>query len=169
MVRFDTAIGDCGLAWSAAGLTDVWLPHDPVLRDAPRIEEVDGVPSFVAVAADGIRALFAGERVDLREIPLDESRVEDFQRRVLVAARAIDPGETSTYGELARLIGTGGDARAVGAALGRNPWPIVVPCHRVLAADGSLHGFSAPGGLATKRRMLEIERAPGFDQPSLFA
>lgn len=168
MVRFDTAIGECGLAWSDRGLTDVWLPRDRALAGASRIDET-AVPAFVSDAVAGIRALFEGARVDLRQIPLDESRVEGFQRRVLDATRAIEPGETTTYGAIARLVGTPNDARAVGTALGRNPWPIVVPCHRVLAADGSLTGFSAPGGLVTKRRMLEIERAPGFDQPSLFA
>ena len=168
VVRFDTAIGDCSLAWSERGLTGVWLPRDPALAEALPIEQTD-VPEFVAAAADGVRKLFAGARVDLREIPLDDTSIEDFQRRVLWATRAVDPGQTTTYGAIARSVGTPNDARAVGAALGRNPWPIVVPCHRVLAADGALHGFSAPGGLVTKRRMLEIERAPGFDQPSLFA
>jgi methylated-DNA-[protein]-cysteine S-methyltransferase len=95
---------------------------------------------------------------------VDEETVE----RVREAVRSIPPGETATYGEIARAIGDPGAARAVGAALGSNPFPIVVPCHRVLAADGALHGFSAPGGIATKRRMLEIECAPGFTQASLF-
>lgn len=168
MVRCSTAIGDCGLAWSDRGLTDVWLPRDPAIAAAPRIEDRT-VPAFVQAAAAGIRALLEGERVDLRELPLDDAALEDFPRRVLAATRAVDPGDTTTYGDIARLVGTPNDARAVGTALGRNRWPIVIPCHRVLAADGSLNGFSAPGGLATKRRLLEIERAPGFDQPSLFA
>ena len=85
------------------------------------------------------------------------------------ATRAVGPGSTATYGEIARAIGDPGAARAVGAALGANPFPIVVPCHRVLAAGGALHGFSAPGGVATKRRMLELERVPGFAQQALFA
>jgi len=125
----------------------------------------------VAVRAGvaGIVALLAGERRDLREIVLDDRALDDFRRRVYAATRAIGPGETATYGEIARAIGDPGAARAVGAALGSNPFPIIVPCHRVLAADGALHGFSAPGGLATKRRMLEIEGAPGFTQESLFA
>ena len=74
----------------------------------------------------------------------------------------------ATYGEIARAVGDPGAARAVGAALGANPFPVIVPCHRVLAADGALHGFSAPGGITTKRRMLELEGAPGFAQTTLF-
>ena len=91
--------------------------------------------------------------------------VPEFHRRVYAAARTIPPGETWSYGEVAERIGERGGAQAVGQALGRNPFPIVVPCHRVLAADGALRGFSAPGGTATKRRMLEIE---GAAAPALF-
>lgn len=101
MVRFGTAIGDCGLAWSDRGLTDVWLPRDPAIAAAPRIEDRT-VPEFARAAAAGIRALFDGERVDLREIPLDDATLDDFPRRVLAATRAIDPGDTTTYGEIAR-------------------------------------------------------------------
>jgi methylated-DNA-[protein]-cysteine S-methyltransferase len=99
---------------------------------------------------------------------LDESGIDAFRRRVYAATREIPVGRTATYGEIARRIGDPGAARAVGAALGANPFPIVVPCHRVLAASGALHGFSAPGGIDTKRRMLEIERVPGFAQEVLF-
>jgi len=88
---------------------------------------------------------------------------------VFAATRRIAPATTATYGEIARAVGMPKAAQAVGAALGSNPFPIVVPCHRVLAADGALTGFSAPGGIATKRRMLEIEGAPGFTQEALFA
>jgi methylated-DNA-[protein]-cysteine S-methyltransferase len=123
----------------------------------------------IADAVAGIVALLAGERRDLTDIPLDDERLDEFRRRVYAATREIGPGETATYGEIARAIGDPGAARAVGAALGSNPFPIVVPCHRVLAADGALHGFSAPGGITTKRRMLEIECAPGFTQGSLFS
>ena len=92
-------------------------------------------------------------------------------RRVVYAAtRDIPPGSTRTYGEVARAIGREDfeGARDVGAALASNPFPIIVPCHRVLAANGALHGFSAPGGLETKRRMLELEGAPGYGQQALF-
>ncbi len=116
----------------------------------------------------GIVALLDGEPRDLREVVLDESGLEPFARHVYAATRAIDPGAVATYGEIARAVGDPGAARAVGAALGANPYPVIVPCHRVLAADGALHGFSAPGGITTKRRMLELEGAPGFAQTTLF-
>ena len=126
-------------------------------------------PDEVQAAIAGIVALLAGEPRDLREIGLDERGIDPFRQRVYRATREIGPGATASYGEIARAIGEPGAARAVGAALGSNPYPIIVPCHRVLAASGALHGFSAPGGIATKRRMLEIERAPGFTQEPLFA
>jgi len=111
-----------------------------------------------------------GEARDLSDILLDETGLEPFRRSVYAATRTIPPGSTATYGEVARMIGRSDPegARDVGAALARNPFPIVVPCHRVLAANGALQGFSAPGGLATKRRMLELEGAPGFGQQVLF-
>lgn len=167
MLLFKTAIGTCGVAWSEAGLTEVLLPGTRSLNGGRRI---DGeVPGTARLAIRAMTALLAGGRSDLREIALDERPLDDFRRRVYAATRAVGPGQTATYGEIARAIGAPGAARAVGAALGQNPYPIVVPCHRVLAADGSLHGFSAPGGIRTKRRMLEIEGAPGFTQEALFA
>jgi methylated-DNA-[protein]-cysteine S-methyltransferase len=168
MRLFKTAIGTCGVAWSEAGLTEVLLPRSASLTGEPLIGGGD-VPATVHAAIGGIVALLEGERPDLRDVALDERPLDDFRRRVYAATRAIGPGQTATYGEIARAIGAPGAARAVGAALGQNPYPIVVPCHRVLAADGSLHGFSAPGGIRTKRRMLEIEGAPGFTQEPLFA
>jgi methylated-DNA-[protein]-cysteine S-methyltransferase len=160
---FDTALGPVGVEFSEDGITEVFMPGRGALVDDGREP-----PPAVREAVAGIVALLAGERRDLRGVVLDDSGVDDFRRRVYAATRAVGPGETATYGEIARAIGEPGAARAVGAALGSNPFPIVVPCHRVLAADGALHGFSAPGGIATKRRMLEIECAPGFTQESLF-
>jgi methylated-DNA-[protein]-cysteine S-methyltransferase len=165
MLVFETAIGACGVAWSEAGLTEVLLPRSRSLAQNRRTD----VPAPVRDAVRAIVALLDGARPDLRDVALDERPVDAFRRRVYAATRAVGPGQTATYGEIARAIGTPGAARAVGAALGQNPYPIVVPCHRVLAADGSLHGFSAPGGIGTKRRMLEIEGAPGFTQEALFA
>ena len=115
-------------------------------------------PASVRTAIEGITSLLAGHRVNLAEVPVDLGRAEPFDRRVYALAREIAPGETRTYGELAYGLGEP-DARAVGVALARNPVPLVVPCHRVVAADGGLGGFSAPGGVATKRRLLEIEGA----------
>ena len=164
MLRFETGIGTCGIRWSERGITGVALLPPPAAGAAQ-----SPAPAPVRAAIDGIVALLAGEPRDLREVVLDEEGLDPFRRQVYAATRAVDPGSTATYGEIARAIGAPGAARAVGAALGANPFPIVVPCHRVLAAGGALHGFSAPGGVATKRRMLELERVPGFAQPWLFA
>ena len=164
MLVFDTAIGRCGVRWSAAGITEVLMPGRRLPAD-----EAGDAPDAVRAAVAGMVALLAGERRDLGGVMLDESGIDTFRRRVYAATRAVGPGRTTTYGEIARAIGDPGAARAVGAALGSNPYPVIVPCHRVLAADGALHGFSAPGGNATKRRMLEIEGAPGFTQEALFA
>ena len=165
VLSFETGIGTCAIAWSDAGITQVALPPASLRR---RDDGVD-VPEAVREAVAGIVALLAGEHRDLTGVVLDERALDPFRRAVFAATRAIAPGATASYGEIARAIGSPGAARAVGAALGSNPYPIVVPCHRVLAADGALTGFSAPGGISTKRRMLEIERAPGFTQEALFA
>ncbi len=168
MLGFETAIGTCGMAWSEAGLTELLLPRSRSLTDTGGSAAGD-VPVTVRDAISAIVALLEGGRPDLRAIALDERPLDGFRRRVYAVTREVGPGEIATYGEIARSVGAPGAARAVGAALGQNPYPIVVPCHRVLAADGSLHGFSAPGGITTKRRMLEIEGAPGFTQEALFA
>jgi len=168
MYVFETAIGRCGVRWSETGLTEVVMPGSRALAGASLGDPAE-LPEPVRAAVVGIVALLAGERVDLSSIVLDETGVDEFRRQVYAATRAVGPGATATYGEIARAIGAPGAARGVGAALGSNPFPIIVPCHRVLAADGALHGFSAPGGIVTKRRMLEIECAPGFTQESLFA
>jgi methylated-DNA-[protein]-cysteine S-methyltransferase len=165
---FDTALGRCALRWSELGIAAVLLPPARGRGSArpPRHAEP---PEPVSEAIAGIVALLGGELRDLRAIVLDERGIDEFRRSVYAATREIGPGETASYGEIARAIGAPQEARAVGAALGANPFPIVVPCHRVLSAGGALHGFSAPGGIATKRRMLEIEGAPGFAQRALFA
>ncbi|HEY4131903.1 MAG TPA: MGMT family protein, partial [Gemmatimonadaceae bacterium] len=118
-------------------------------------------PAAVQHAIEGVVALLSGERRDLTDIEVDMSILQPFDHRVLEATRAIPPGETLTYGELAARIGHPTAAREVGAALGRNPFPIIVPCHRVLAANGKSGGFSGAGGVTTKLRLLGIERSPG--------
>ena len=167
-VSFATALGPCGVSWSSAGITRVLMPGARALRGRLSDDPRDAPPA-VREAIAGIVALLAGEPRDLRWVTLDQCGIEPFRRRVYGAARAIGPGRTASYGEIARAIGEPGSARAVGATLGHNPFPIIVPCHRVLASTGALHGFSAPGGTVTKRRMLEIEGAPGFTQQALFA
>ncbi len=168
MLIFETAIGTCGVTWSELGLTEVLLPRTRSLT-GERHTGASAVPGAVGDAIGAIVALLDGQRLDLRDVALDERALDDFRRRVYAATREVGPGQTATYGEIARAIDAPGAARSVGAALGQNPYPIVVPCHRVLAADGSLHGFSAPGGIRTKRRLLAIEGAPGFTQEALFA
>lgn len=167
-VLFDTALGTCAVRWSEAGISEVLLPRRRGYAGVP-VEHAAGVAAPVRTAIGEIVALLDGEARDLRGVALDEDGVDSFRRRVYAATRAVGCGRTASYGEIAASIGESGMAREVGAALGRNPFPVIVPCHRVLAADGALHGFSAPGGIATKRRMLEIERAPGFVQQPLFA
>jgi methylated-DNA-[protein]-cysteine S-methyltransferase len=171
---FETAIGTCGIAWGVRGVTRAWLPDrdDAALRRriARRLggarEEVP--PAEIRPAVDGIVALLAGAASDLSQVPLDLEDVPDFHRRVYAIAREIPPGQTLSYGEIARRLGDPSQARAVGQALGANPIPIVIPCHRVLAADGRMGGFSAPGGVATKLRVLEIEGAKAPAIPTLF-
>jgi methylated-DNA-[protein]-cysteine S-methyltransferase len=169
IAQFDTALGTCGMSWSEAGIAEVWLPKDRALAGVPAVDSIGDMPETVREAIADILALLDGEPRDLRSIALDLDHVDAFRRSVYAATREIGPGETASYGEIARAIDAPRAAREVGAALGSNPVPIIVPCHRVLAADGALHGFSAPGGIKTKRRMLEIEGAPGFTQQALFA
>ncbi len=167
-VAFETALGTCAVRWGELGITEVLLPPARGLGATGR-SGPDAVPEAVGEAVAGIVALLDGERRDLRSVALDERALDEFRQRVYAATREIGPGETASYGEIAKAIGAPEAAREVGGALGENPFPIVVPCHRVLAADGSLRGFSAPGGIRTKRCMLEIEGAPGFTQQALFA
>ncbi len=160
---FDTAIGRCGIAWGGRGVIGVQLPERALsatrtrlLRHCPNADEIDP-PKPIARAIEDIQALMRGERKTLRAVQLDMSRVAEFNARVYETARAIPPGVTRTYGEIARAIGEPDGARAVGQALGRNPFPIIVPCHRVVGANDKLVGFSANGGIATKLKMLKIE------------
>jgi methylated-DNA-[protein]-cysteine S-methyltransferase len=162
---FDTAIGRCAIAWGKGGVIGVNLPerNDAVMRARigrkhPGARETNPPPGIEA-AIDDIRRLLDGEKQNLSAIALDMNGVPDFEQRVYAEARSIPPGETLTYGDIATRLGDVGLSRAVGQALGRNPFPIVVPCHRVLAAGGKSGGFSAPGGVETKRQMLEIEGA----------
>ena len=172
---FDTAIGVCGIAWGSSGVVGVQLPESDeastrrrLLKDLPALPVVASPPHEVLTAIEGIQALLRGEARDLREIPLDMTRLTPFQRDVYAIARAISPGQTLTYGEVAKALGDPGLARAVGQALGHNPFAPIVPCHRVLAAGARSGGFSAGGGVATKLRMLQIERAQIGDAPGLF-
>ena len=160
-----TPIGTCALVWRGERIVGSFLPEADEARLVRRIRkrfpdaEEGSPPPSVAETAAAIARLLDGEPVDLSPAPLELDAVADFERQVYAAALAIPPGQVRTYGEIAQAIGRPGAARAVGVALGRNPFPIIVPCHRVLAAGGRSGGFSAPGGVATKFRMLQIEGA----------
>jgi methylated-DNA-[protein]-cysteine S-methyltransferase len=166
MLVFEAELGECGIEWSDIGVTRVLLPGRQPLAGT-QIDEARELPDAIRDTVGGIVALLAGEARDLRGVVLDESGVDPFRRSVFAATRAIGPGETASYGEIARSVGQPGAARAVGSALGGNPFPVIVPCHRIVAATGALTGFSAPGGIDTKRRMLEIEQTLGFRQQAL--
>jgi methylated-DNA-[protein]-cysteine S-methyltransferase len=162
---FETAHDFCAIAWNEAGITRLQLPVKThaaaeriMLRRTPGAAA--GIPP--PIAAEAIAAVtryFEGETIDFSLIEVDLRESDDFSRKVYAAARRVKWGQTTTYGALAKEIGGGPEtARAVGQALARNPIPLIIPCHRVLAAGGSIGGFSAPGGAATKMRMLGLER-----------
>jgi len=171
---FDTAIGSCAIAWSARGILGVQLPEANEARTRARMQRrfptahESTPPPDVSRVIEGIIALMRGDAVDFSEVALDMEEVPAFHRRVYEVARTIVCGATLTYGEIAKRLGVPAEARDVGEAMGRNPFPIIVPCHRVLAVGGKLGGFSAPGGVATKRRLLAIEGARSTAGPDLF-
>ena len=171
---FDTSIGRCGVAWSERGIVAVQLPlvseTETRIRLRQRHGDLPELPPNAAAsyAIERMAALLAGQPIDLSDIWLDLIDISEFQRRVYAIAREIPPGQTLSYGDLARRLGDVALAREVGQALGRNPCPIIVPCHRVLAAGLRPGGFSASGGVATKLRMLAIEGAVVNYTPDLF-
>jgi methylated-DNA-[protein]-cysteine S-methyltransferase len=160
---FDTGIGPCGVAWSGRGLTRVQLPEADRSATLRRLRRgsaqpvMGGPPPGLEQAISRLKSYLAGEKVDFVGVALDLTGINAFNRKVYDAARRIGWGQTATYGELARQAGSPGAARAVGQALGRNPLPIIIPCHRILAAGGKVGGFSAFGGPSTKERLLALE------------
>jgi len=171
---FDTAIGWCGIAWRGEVLVGVQLPEGGEARTRDRMRgrfpnaaEVEP-PREVAAIVGRLRRSLEGVPDPMLDVPLDMSGIAAFQQRVYEVTRAIAPGRTLTYGEVAASVGEPGAARAVGQALGHNPFAPIVPCHRVLAARSGAGGFSAEGGVATKLRLLEIERARFGAEPGLF-
>lgn len=170
---FDTAIGTCGIVWTARGIAGVQIHNASeratratLLRRFAGAEEV-APPAQVRRAIDGIVALLRGEHRDLKDVTIDADDLPEFNRKVYDIARTIPPGATLTYGEVAERLGDKLLARDVGQALGQNPIPLIVPCHRVLAAGGKTGGFSAPGGVVSKLRLLTIEGAQP-NGPTLF-
>jgi methylated-DNA-[protein]-cysteine S-methyltransferase len=171
---FDTPIGTCGIAWNAKGIVGFQLPSATAQVTRSRLQQrwteaVESTPSpGVQRTIDRVLALLNGEAIDLSDIPVDLDDAPEFHRKVYEVARTIPPGQTMTYGEIAKRLGVPHESREVGQALGRNPIAVIVPCHRVLGADGKMGGFSASGGVATKRRILEIEGAAALSAGPLF-
>jgi O-6-methylguanine DNA methyltransferase len=168
---FDTAIGICATAWHEAAGSDqpalIWfqLPEATAEMTESRIAKKSGArkcvnpPTAISALVERIRRHLAGELQDFRDVPVDLSAAAPLARQVLEATREIAPGETTTYGELARAVGRPDAARAVGRIMSSNPIPLIIPCHRVVAAGGKSGGFSAPGGRMTKAELLAIERS----------
>jgi methylated-DNA-[protein]-cysteine S-methyltransferase len=170
---FDTAIGPCGIVWGEHGILGVQLPERTASATRVRLrrrfpEAAEDVPGGeIAAARDAIIALLSGDNRHLREIIVDTRDLPPLHARVYEIARTIAPGATLTYGDVAIALGDRTLAQAVGQALGKNPYPIIVPCHRVLASGGKIGGFSAPTGIALKRKLLAIESVHAPGPPSL--
>lgn len=171
---FDTALGRCGIAWGERGVVAVSFPETSEAKTRARLlrrpasTAEASPPADVQQTIDLIVALIQGEPSDFGAVMLDLEGIPEFNRRVYAIARQIAPGETRTYGEIAKQLGGVSESRAVGQALGQNPFPIIVPCHRVLAANGKTGGFSAPGGVDTKLKLLSIERHHSRGERTLF-
>jgi methylated-DNA-[protein]-cysteine S-methyltransferase len=161
---FETDLGHCAIAWGEGGVVRFQLPVGgaeaatrTLLRRIPHAK-ADKPPQEVAAAVAAIKRYFQGEKVDFSFIRVDLGEQDELFTHVYACARRLSWGQTTTYGVLAKQVGGGPEtARDVGQAMARNPVPLIIPCHRVLAAGGKLGGFSAPGGSSTKRRMLELE------------
>lgn len=172
---FDTAVGRCAVLWRGEALTGVLLPCDDdeamraaAKRRSPSAAE-DAPPPFVGRVIDRIVRLCAGENVAFEDAPLDRSSIEPFANRIYDILLRVPFGETTTYGAIAEQLGDKTLSRAVGAAMGANPFPIVIPCHRVTGAGGKVGGFTAPGGTRTKKMLLDIEGAFAAEKLPLFA
>lgn len=166
---FDTAIGSCGIAWSKGGVTRLVLPEANRAATESRLKaravaaRAGELPASIGRVVNDIQRYARGERVDFSSVAVDLAGVDQFRRSVYETIRSLGWGETATYGEIARRIGAP-DARDVGQALSQNPIPLIIPCHRIVASDGRLGGFSAYGGTLTKERLLALE---GADAPRL--
>ena len=169
---FETELGICAIAWSDDGVTRFRLPdadREAAERQLKGKGEAQTPPAPVAATVAEAKRYFAGERIDFSSIALDLSGVDPFRRMIYDALRKVGFGETVTYGELAKRAGADAPqvAQDVGVAMARNPVPLIIPCHRVLAAGGKLGGFSAPGRTQAKERMLALEGVYINKQPKL--
>jgi methylated-DNA-[protein]-cysteine S-methyltransferase len=161
---FETAMGFCGIAWSSEGIVRFQLPAksaeaaDRLMRRRAFGAETAAPPGEVAAVIALAEKYFDGEATDFSHVRLDLGDESAFFGQIYNALRRVGWGETTTYGALAKEVGAGREAaRDVGVAMATNPAPLIIPCHRVLAAGGKIGGFSAPGGSTTKLRMLELE------------
>jgi len=171
---FDTTVGRCGIAWGHAGIVGVHLPEAReietrrrMLRQYPDARELRPPPE-VEMAVEGIVALLRGQGAEFADITLDMRGIPPFNRRVYDFTRAIPRGETLTFADVAKRLGASGASHAVGQAIVRNPFTILVPCHRVLPSAGEADGFCANGGVVSKRRLLSLEGALAGKGPTLF-
>lgn len=152
---FATVLGRCAVSWHDAGLTGFELPEA-----APRAGDVAEPPAEIAAIVARVQAHLRREWQDFSDLRYDFSRVPAFHAGVLRATLAVKAGATRSYGEIAAALGLPpASSRAVGAALGANRWPLLIPCHRIVAANGRMTGFSGPGGIRTKTRLLALEGA----------
>jgi methylated-DNA-[protein]-cysteine S-methyltransferase len=161
---FETAMGFCAIAWSDAGIARFQLPTktaeaaERLMRRRALGAEPGTPPPEVAAVVEAARRYFAGEETDFSHVRIDLGGEDAFFAQIYAALRQVGWGRTTTYGALAKEVGAGREAaRDVGEAMAKNPAPLIIPCHRVLAAGGKIGGFSAPGGSRTKMRMLELE------------
>lgn len=171
---FETVIGACGIVWTDRGIAGVNLPEGSdektrarVRQRFPDAEEAAPPPEIQKIIRDVI-ALVTGEKIDFSYVNLDHAPLSAFSKCVYEIVRVIPIGHTLTYGDIAKKLGDVALSREVGQAMGRNPTPIIMPCHRVVAASGKTGGFSAPGGVDTKMKLLSIERHHGDHAPTLF-
>jgi methylated-DNA-[protein]-cysteine S-methyltransferase len=171
---FDTTVGRCGIAWGRAGVVAVQLPEAReietrrrMLRQHPEARELRPPPE-VEVAIEGIVALLRGQPADFSDVTLDMDGVPPFNRRVYALVRGLPRGETTTFAEIAKRLGASGASHAVGLAIGRNPFTLIIPCHRVLTAAGETNAICANGGVISKRRLLSLEGALAGSGPTLF-
>jgi methylated-DNA-[protein]-cysteine S-methyltransferase len=175
-LMLDTPFGPCGFAWNDRGVTRLQLPEASADATERRLAGTSvrapwsgTLSNRIAAVRHELERYFSGEPTSFDGIELDFGERPEFHLTLYAAARQIPWGSTVTYGELARRVGMPGGARAVGQAMGRNPVPVIMPCHRVLASGNALGGFSAPGGTATKQRLLELERVNAVEHLPLFA
>lgn len=171
---FETALGPCGIVWTDRGIAGVNLPEGTEDKTRARVkkrfpEAIEALPpAEIQKIIDDVVALIAGEKVEFSHVTLDHAPLPEFSRRVYEIVRTIPIGHTLTYGEIAKKLGDVSLSREVGQAMGKNPTPVIMPCHRVVAASGKTGGFSAPGGVDTKMKLLSIERRHGDHAPTLF-